>query len=184
MGAKLMSKHFNLKKLTKKEMDELFRDWENGESKRKAFEGMIPLALHICNKYYSIISIHEGFYDNEDLQQVAFIGLWKGIETFDPSKDTKLTTYAGRCIDNAILMELRKLRRAVHNSIATSIYADIETRHSNDKGENVKIIDRLVCVNESIDYDRLFEVVNEALINISKRDKEIIFHLLQDFCFV
>lgn len=168
-----MSKHFNLKKLTKKEMEELFKDWENGESKRKAFEGMLPLALRICNKYYSTISIHESFYDNEDLQQAAFIGLWKGIETFDPNKGIELTSYAWRCIDNVILMELRRLRRTVHNSIAISIEADIETRHTNDRGENVKIIDRLVCVNETIDYDRLLEVVDKALLNISKRDREI-----------
>ena len=167
-----MSMQFNLKKLSKKEMEELFKDWENGESKRKAFEGMVPLAFHICNKYYNTISIHEGFYDNEDLQQAAFIGLWKGIETFDPNKGIELTTYGWKCIDNAILMELRKLSRTVHNSTATSIEVDIEVKNANDGTKNVKVIDRLVCI-EDVDYDNLFDIIDKSLSNVSKRDREI-----------
>ena len=38
--------------------------------------------------------------DSDDLISIGTIGLIKGINTFDPSKDTKLATYAARCIEN------------------------------------------------------------------------------------
>ena len=47
----------------------------------------------------------------EDLISIGAIGLIKGINTFDPDKNIKLATYASRCIENEILMFLRKTSR-------------------------------------------------------------------------
>ena len=41
--------------------------------------------------------------DQEDLISIGTIGLIKGIGTFDPDKGARLTTYAARCVENAIL---------------------------------------------------------------------------------
>ena len=49
--------------------------------------------------------------DLEDLVSIGTIGLIKGINTFSKSKNIKLATYASRCIDNEILMYLRKNKR-------------------------------------------------------------------------
>ena len=50
-------------------------------------------------------------YDLEDLVSIGTIGLIKGISTYKPDKNIKLATYASRCIDNEILMFLRKNKR-------------------------------------------------------------------------
>jgi RNA polymerase sporulation-specific sigma factor len=44
----------------------------------------------------------------EDLTSIGSIGLIKAINTFNPEKNIKLATYASRCIENEILMHLRK----------------------------------------------------------------------------
>ena len=48
--------------------------------------------------------------DQEDLISIGTIGLIKGITTFDPSKGARLATYAARCVENAILSQMRLLR--------------------------------------------------------------------------
>ena len=50
--------------------------------------------------------------DQEDLISIGTIGLIKGITTFDPSKGARLATYAARCVENAILSQMRSLRRS------------------------------------------------------------------------
>jgi len=47
----------------------------------------------------------------EDLVSIGTIGLIKAINTFDPNKNIKLATYASRCIENEILMYLRRNNR-------------------------------------------------------------------------
>ena len=50
-------------------------------------------------------------YDLEDLVSIGTIGLIKGIKTYKLDKNIKLATYASRCIDNEILMFLRKNKK-------------------------------------------------------------------------
>ena len=47
-------------------------------------------------------------YEQEDLFQIGTIGLIKAVNTFTPERNIKLATYASRCIENEILMHLRK----------------------------------------------------------------------------
>ena len=56
----------------------------------------------MLKKYYAQSS------DQDDLISIGTIGLIKGISSFDPSKGARLATYAARCIENEILMHLRK----------------------------------------------------------------------------
>ena len=62
-------------------------------------------AAHIVKKYYSRSN------DTEDLVSIGTIGLIKAIDSFDPSKGTRLATYASRCIENEILMYFRAQRK-------------------------------------------------------------------------
>ena len=57
---------------------------------------------HIIKKYYTQSA------DQEDLISIGTIGLIKGISSFDPEKGARLATYAARCIENEILMYIRK----------------------------------------------------------------------------
>ena len=55
----------------------------------------------------------------DDLISIGTIGLIKGIDTFDETKNIRLATYAARCIDNELLMMLRAEKRAKDVSIYT-----------------------------------------------------------------
>lgn len=66
-------------------------------------------------------------YDLEDLVSIGTIGLIKGVNTYKPDKNIKLATYASRCIDNEILMFLRKnKRKKVEVSLEEAINLDVE----------------------------------------------------------
>ena len=60
-------------------------------------EHNLRLVAHIIKKYYTQTA------DQEDLISIGTIGLIKAVNTFRPDKKIKLTTYASRCIENAIL---------------------------------------------------------------------------------
>lgn len=72
------------------------------DARKKLIEHNLRLVVYIAKKF-----------DNtgvgvEDLISIGTIGLIKGINTFNPTKNIKLATYASRCIENEILMHLRK----------------------------------------------------------------------------
>lgn len=72
------------------------------EARNKLIEHNLRLVAHIMKKYYTQSS------DQDDLISIGTIGLIKGITTFKPDKNVRLATYASRCIENEILMYLRK----------------------------------------------------------------------------
>ena len=71
------------------------------EARNVLIERNLRLVAHIVKKYYAQSS------DQDDLISIGIIGLIKGISSFDPSKGARLATYAARCIENAILSQMR-----------------------------------------------------------------------------
>lgn len=75
---------------------------EDGEARKKLIEHNLRLVVYIAKKFDNTgIGV-------EDLISIGTIGLIKAINTFDPGKNIKLATYASRCIENEILMYLRR----------------------------------------------------------------------------
>lgn len=74
----------------------------NHEARNKLIEHNLRLVAHIVKKFDNT-----GEY-TEDLISIGTIGLIKGVESFKSGKGTKLATYAARCIENEILMYLRR----------------------------------------------------------------------------
>lgn len=91
------------KPLTTGEEKEYLQRWKNGDADAKdiLIERNMRLVAHISKKYNG-----EG-RDLDDLISIGTIGLIKAVNTFDPDKNSKLATYAAKCIDNEILMSLR-----------------------------------------------------------------------------
>ena len=88
------------------EQDCLQRAEAGDESARSALiERNLRLVAHIAKKYFN-----QGG-DQEDLISIGTIGLIKAVNTFRSDKNIRLATYASRCIENEILMHLRRLRR-------------------------------------------------------------------------
>ena len=71
------------------------------EARNILVERNLRLVAHVMKKYYAQTA------DQEDLISIGTIGLIKGITTFDASKGVRLATYAARCVENAILSQMR-----------------------------------------------------------------------------
>lgn len=96
------------KPLTAEEEREYLRRSAQGdlEARNILVERNLRLVAHILKKYYSSAS------DQDDLISIGTIGLIKAISTFDGSKGARLATYAGRCIQNEILMYFRSQKKS------------------------------------------------------------------------
>ena len=132
----------------------------------KLIEHNLRLVVFLAKKYENT------GVDLEDLVSIGTIGLMKGVKTFSMDKNIKLATYASRCIDNEILMYLRKNKRIkteISFDESLSFDADGNELHLEDVlGTDSDIVTKPL---EDIENKRLmFEEVNK----LSKRDREII----------
>mgnify|MGYP000934279525 CR=1 FL=1 len=107
----------------------------------------------------------------EDLVSIGTIGLIKAINTFKPSKNIKLATYASRCIENEILMYLRR-----NNKTRTEISID-EPLNTDWDGNELLLSDILGTDNDiihrSLEDEIDKELLNAALMKLSTREKRI-----------
>lgn len=107
----------------------------------------------------------------EDLISIGTIGLIKAVRTFNPEKNIKLATYASRCIENEILMFLRKSSQQKNEiSIDEPLNVDWD-------GNELLISDILSCeddtVNCSIERESEHKLLLEAVDRLSSREREI-----------
>ena len=108
----------------------------------------------------------------EDLISIGTIGLIKAIRSFDPDKKIKLATYASRCIENEILMHLRKI-----SSQRTEVSID-EPLNTDWDGNELLLSDILGTDGDEIsrpledDADRT--MLMHAIATLSERDRKII----------
>ncbi len=98
----------------------------------------------------------------EDLVSIGTIGLIKAVNTFDPDKKIKLATYASRCIENEILMYLRR-----NNKIKTEISFD-EPLNIDWDGNELLLSDILGTENDII-YRYLEDEIDKQLLEIALR---------------
>ena len=75
------------------------------EARNILIEHNLRLVAHVCKKY-SISKV-----DQDDLISIGSIGLIKGINTYNPDKSIKLSTYISKCIENEILMYFRTTKK-------------------------------------------------------------------------
>lgn len=137
------------------------------DAKNKLIEHNLRLVVHIAKKYSS------GVRDNEDLISLGTIGLIKGINSFNPSKGTRLATYAARCIENEILMLMRANKKSQGEvSLNDPIGTDKE-------GNQILLMDIIGADEEDVirEIDTR-EKIKKLYYNIEnlldKREKEII----------
>lgn len=101
------------------------------EARAKLIEHNLRLVAHIVKKY------DNSKEDSDDLISIGTIGLIKGIDSYSKKKNTRLTTYAARCIENEILMYFRNNKKRNKDiSINESIGFDKE-------GNEITILDIL-----------------------------------------
>ena len=154
--------------LSAKEEEECIRKKITGdlESRNKLIEHNLRLVAHIVKKFDSKYS------DTDDLISIGTIGLIKGIDTFVPEKNAKITTYCARCIENEILMYFRKANKYSKDiSINESIGFDKE-------GNEIAIQDVLKTENidfcDEIDLKDNISALYKYMDALTAREKEII----------
>lgn len=153
--------------LSKTEEDLLIKKLENGDTsvKGELTERNLRLVVYIAKKFENTgINV-------EDLISIGTIGLIKSINTFKPDKNIKLATYASRCIENEILMYLRK------NANRRSEVSIDEPLNTDWDGNELLLSDVLgtdndiICRNLEEEVDR--ELLRAALKNLTAREREI-----------
>jgi len=132
----------------------------------KLIEHNLRLVVFLAKKYdYTNL-------DLEDLVSIGTIGLIKGVNTYKNDKNIKLATYVSRCIDNEILMFLRKMKkRKGEISLEDSLSTD--SSGSNLHLEDVLGTDKDI-VSKSLLEDENKKMLYEELEKLSGREKDII----------
>lgn len=134
-------------------------------AKDKLIEHNLRLVVFLAKKYENT------GVDLEDLVSIGTIGLIKAINTYSMDKQIKLATYASRCIDNEILMYLRKNKRVrTEISLEDSLSYDAEGNELHL--EDIIGTDKDI-VTKNIEEDNDRRVMMEEIDKLNKRDKEI-----------
>ena len=148
------------------ELDYVIRAGNGDEyAREKLIEHNLRLVVFLSKKYENT------GVDLEDLVSIGSIGLIKGIKTYKPDKNIKLATYASRCIDNEILMFLRKnKRRKSEVSFEDSLSYDAE-------GNELHLEDILGTdsdiVTKGIEDETDKKMMYKEISKLNDRDKEI-----------
>ena len=136
------------------------------DSRRILIEHNLRLVVYIARKFENTgVGL-------EDLISIGTIGLIKAVNTFKPDKNIKLATYASRCIENEILMYLRK------NSNTRQEISINEPLNTDCDGNELVLSDILSEdgdeIQKSLDDELDRELLVLALEKLSPREKEIV----------
>ena len=98
----------------------------------------LRLVAHMTKKFYSQDR------DQEELISIGTLGLMKAVDSFDPEKGARFATYAGRCIENEILMHYRSRKKC-----ANEIYFDEPLEY--DKDGNALTLMDFICDEQNLE---------------------------------
>ena len=135
------------------------------EARRLLIEHNMRLVAHVVKKYQYTD------YDTEDLLSVGTIGLIKAVNTFCPSRNIKLATYSSRCIENEILMYLRK------NAQQRNELSIDEPLNVDGDGNELLLSDILGSdenqISQRLEQDAERAVLRRAVDSLSPRERQI-----------
>lgn len=154
--------------LDKDEEDRCIKLLEQGDmdARNKLIEHNLRLVAHLVKKYEC------KDVSSDDLISIGTIGLIKGVDSYDSSKNIKITTYIAKCALNEILMYFRTSKK-VNNEISLNDYI------STDKeGNEISLIDILpsedIDISTKIVNDIDIELLHNYLDVLSDKEKDII----------
>jgi len=125
----------------------------NVNARNTLVEYNMRLVAHIIKKYNNFDR------DTNDLLSIGTIGLIKAIDTYDASRGNRLATYASRCIENELLMMLRKEKKCLKE---ISLYDPIGT---DKEGNEINYLDIAESVNSDI-LDHI--IINDEINHLQK----------------
>ena len=136
------------------------------EARNKLIEHNLRLVVFIARKYETDL------YNLEDLISIGTLGLIKGIQTFNADKNIKLATYASRCIENEILMFMRK-----KSKMKAEVSLD-EPLNIDYDGNELLLQDILTTneheVEDNLEYNEKRKLMYDAIKELKDKEKEIL----------
>ena len=154
--------------LTPSEEKYYIRKYTEGdlEAKHILIERNLRLVAHVIKKYQNSEE------DPEDLISIGTIGLIKAVVTFNPDKGNRLAAYASRCIENEILMYLRRNNK-------TKLEVSIDEPLNVDWDGNELLLSDILGTSEDIIYKDIEKEVDRSLLRkaletLSEREQTII----------
>ena len=141
------------------------------EARNILIEKNLRLVAHVCKKYAT------SKVDQDDLISIGTIGLIKGINSFEVSKNVKLSTYVSRCIDNEILMYLRSTKK-------TGAEVSLEDTIGKDKDDNAITLQDVLennerNIEEEINIKMKIKLLNGKMKEILKDREKLILEYLR-----
>ena len=136
------------------------------EARNILIEHNLHLVVYVAKRFENDI------YNLEDLISIGTLGLIKGINTYKTDKNIKLATYASRCIENEILMYLRKKQRQ-----KTEVSLDEPLNKDYDGNELLLsdvISDEPTHLIDEINFEEDKKSLQECLQELKPREKEIL----------
>lgn len=153
--------------LSKEEEELLLEKFSEGDenSKKELIERNLRLVVYIARRFDNT------GIGTEDLVSIGSIGLIKAINTFNTGKNIKLATYASRCIENEILMYLRK---SSNQRSEISLDEPLNT----DWDGNELLLSELLgtdedVVNRGIESEAEKKILKDAVMSLGKRERTI-----------
>ena len=137
----------------------------NDYARSKLIEHNLRLVLYIAKRFES------NKIELEDLVSVGVIGLVKAVDSFKTDKNIKLATYASRCIENEILMYLRKVNRT-QNDISLDEPLSID-----DEGSELMIADIIPSTDDTyniVENEDEKKYLIQTLTSLDDRERQII----------
>lgn len=152
--------------LSRESEEECLLHLDDAEVRTRLVEHNLRLVVYIAKRFENAGT------GIEDLISIGTLGLIKAIDTFRPDKSIKLATYASRCIENEILMYLRKTSgRRCEVSIDEPLNVDWD-------GNELLLSDVLGNEEDGVSYDLLRReersVVRRAVAELDDRERELI----------
>lgn len=154
--------------LSHEEELECFKRMADGDAdaRNKLIEHNLRLVAHIVRKYYSSAK------EQDDLVSIGTIGLIKAIDSYKYDSGTKFATYAGKCLQNEILMYFRSQKKL---SQEVSINETIDIDKDGNPLTYIDIISVDDTISDDLDIKLNSEKVSRIINNcLDKREKEII----------
>ncbi len=154
--------------LSEKEEKDCFVRMKSGDEKAREelIKRNMRLVAHIVKKYYT------NYKDQEDLISIGTIGLIKAIDSYNVENGTKFATYAGKCVQNEILMHFRAQKKTACES---SINDTIELDRDGNPLTYIDIISVDDTIIDEIDLKSKKDMIFWALEHrLTQREKKII----------
>lgn len=153
--------------LSKEEEDYYVKLKEEGsiDAKEKLIEHNLRLVVFLAKKYENTN------VDLEDLVSIGSIGLIKAINTFSSNKNIKLATYASRCIDNEILMYLRKNKK-IKSEVSIDQALTLDSEGNELHLEDIIGTDKDI-ISKEIEAENDKQVMIKEILSLKPRDREI-----------